>query len=170
MCELRNTSVWCQEFMNFAPCLKRLPAFYFPVKVSVLFQRFLQGEKESLNMLQCDKYWFISSIRAPVQNNPHITSKTYISWSLFSTLMASPDPVPLSNFSNREFVSCAQRVVQVSATTTDGALWRPAAGTASANQDGEGRDVTWPWKPSVPTARTTKEVYLCSFIYFHFLN
>ncbi|TMS23951.1 hypothetical protein E3U43_009257 [Larimichthys crocea] len=34
------------------------------------------------------------------------------------------------------------RVVQVSATTMADALWKPAAGTASANQDGEGLGVT----------------------------
>lgn len=54
-----------------------------------------------------------------------------------------------------------QRAVQVSATTTGGALWKPAGGTASASQDGEGLAVTFPWKLFVPTARTMKEVGWC---------
>ncbi len=53
-----------------------------------------------------------------------------------------PSRSPCSNFYNCFFVPCTQRVVQVSATTMDDALWNPAAGTASANQDGEGLGVT----------------------------
>lgn len=51
-----------------------------------------------------------------------------------------------------------QRVAQVSATTTDAAPWRQAAGTASANQDGGVQGATLPWKLSVLMERTTKEV------------
>lgn len=65
-----------------------------------------------------------------------------------------------SNFSNCVFVPCAQRVVQVCATTTEDALWKPADGTASASQAGEGPGVTSPWKRCVQTARTMKEVCL----------
>lgn len=68
--------------------------------------------------------------------------------------------IALTFFLNCVFVPCAQRVALDSATTTDDALWRPAAGTASASQDGEGPGVTWPWKLSAPMARTMKEVRL----------
>lgn len=63
-------------------------------------------------------------------------------------------------FLNSVSVPCAQRAAQVSATTMDDALWKPADGTAFASRDGEGQGVTLPWKPFAPMARTTKEVYL----------
>lgn len=45
----------------------------------------------------------------------------------------------------------------------DGALWKPVAGTASANPAGGGPVVMWQWKRSVPMARTMKEVCLCLY-------
>ena len=51
-----------------------------------------------------------------------------------------------------------QRVVQACVTTMAAAPWKPAAGIVSARRDGEELAVTSPWRWSVPTARTTKEV------------
>jgi len=66
-----------------------------------------------------------------------------------------------ATFVNSVFVPCAQRDVQVSVTTMEGALWKPMDGTASVSQDGEGLGVMLPWKHFALMARTMKEVYLC---------
>ena len=81
-------------------------------------------------------------------------------------------PVPFSHrstFSNCVFVPYAQRVVQVSATTMDDALWKPVDGTASASQGGEGLGAMLLWKHFVQMERTMKEVQYTEGVSTHSL-
>lgn len=114
----------------------------------------------------CQIYIILSSLKLQPKTIITYLQKCLLVEVYFHTLMASHDSIIFSP-ATLTFMCLSpvpQRVVQVSATTMDGALWKPAAGTASASQDGEGPGVMSPWKHFALMERTMKEVYLS--IYF----
>lgn len=119
--------------------------FFFNTQRNTEYAAFL-ARKSSYKKKKTQKT-FIASADSSQSSSTKLSSPTFkilveayfTPWWPAMTASRSPHG---SNISNCVFVPCAQRVVQVCATTTEDALWKPADGTASASQAGEGPGVT----------------------------